>query len=180
MCELGVNPATLLVSGACSLSVPGIYMEAGHVVTEFAAVSLSVVYITMTVKKTFMVTKLTTEPAAICGGGTPLEERKKSSVSSSFPFGGLHQAARVQSLLGRTPCPRLLVKSQLCLLFASLHPGALPGQDSWPLQARSCQGVTCAPVVASGAPNVLSFCSDPGRTLAVLLSVPVLHGIHPG
>lgn len=180
MCELGVNPATLLVSGACSLSVPGIYMEAGHVVTEFAAVSLSVVYITMTVKKTFMVTKLTTEPAAICGGGTPLEERKKIFSVLFLPFWGSSPGCTCPEFVGKNSLSPVFVKSQLCLLFASLHPGALPGQDSWPLQARSCQGVTCAPIVASGAPNVLSFCSDPGRTLAVLLSVPVLHGIHPG
>lgn len=125
MCELGVNPATLLVSGACSLGVPGIYMEAGHVVTEFAAVSLSVVYITMTVKKTFMVTKLTTEPAAICGGGTPLEERKKIFSVLFLPFWGSSPGCTCPEFVGKnslsqTPCevsalPALCQPASRCL-----------------------------------------------------------------
>lgn len=70
--------------------------------------SLSLVHITMTMKKTFMVTKLTTEAAAIHGGSTPLEERKSLQHPLLALFWGLHQAARVQSLLGRTPCPQSL------------------------------------------------------------------------
>lgn len=69
--------------------------------------SLSVVHITVTMKKTFMVTKLTTEPAAIHGSRTPLEERK-SSVSSSLTF------------LGSSPgctCPEFVGKNSLSPVF---------------------------------------------------------------
>lgn len=106
------TPATPLVSGTWSLvGVPRIYVEAGHVVTEFAAVSLSVVYITMTMKKTFMVTKLTTEPAAIHGSSIVCLWKKEKTFSILFfHFSGVFTRLNVS----RVGWEELLVTS-LCV-----------------------------------------------------------------
>lgn len=73
-------------------------MEADHIVTGecLLAVSLSMVYLTMTIKKTFMAIKITTEPAEICGGSMPLKERKKifNDIFLSFFWGSLLDSTR--------------------------------------------------------------------------------------
>lgn len=86
--------------------------------------SLSVVYITVTMEKTFMLTKLTTEPEAINAGSTPLEERKKSSVSSSFTFLGSSRGCMYPEFVG---------KSSLCPVFV------------WSLRFLSSSSALCQP-----------------------------------
>lgn len=148
-----------------------------HCHCEFAAVSLSVAYITMTVKKTFMVTKLTTEPAAIHGGSTPLEEKKNLQCPLLSLSWSLHQAVCLQSLLASAPCPQCEASGfpGAHLLYFSLHPDDLPGQKhSWSLQALNCQGDSRG---SSCSFNGHPISSTSGITLAELSCSPALQGL---